>query len=113
MRPKRGFDQVDRRQVVPADPGRGLRFAVVTEQFVGRRRRVDAPRGQCVLQIAPDQRVELQARVDVAVVDVEERRRDQRACDRVPLGMPSEGAVGRLLAPRRAHQHRLRRRRVA
>ena len=58
-------------------------------------------------------RGELPTRVDIAVVDFEERRRDSRARDRVPLGVPSEGAVGRLLAARRRHQHSLRRRRVA
>ena len=44
------FDQVDRRQIVPADTRRILGFAVVTEQFLGRRRGVDAPLGQCVLR---------------------------------------------------------------
>ena len=71
------FDQVDRRQVGPADTRRNFGFAVVTEQFLGRRRGVDAPRGQCLLR-ALEQRVELVARVDVVVVDVEELRRNPR-----------------------------------
>jgi hypothetical protein len=101
-----GFDQVDRRQVCPVDTGRRFRLAVVTEQLVGRPRRDDAPRRQRVFRSAHCN--ELPTRVDVAVVDFEERRRDSRARDRVPLGVASEGTVGRLLAVGRRHQHSLR-----
>ena len=39
-------------------------------------------------------------RVDIAVLNFEQPRRDSRARGRVPLGMPTEGEVGRLLAVR-------------
>ena len=65
------------------------------------------------VSFAAAHRGELPTCVDIAVVDFEERRRDSRARDRVPLGVPSEGAVGRLLAARRRHQQSLRGRRVA
>src|SRR6185312_6984763 len=101
------FDRVDRREVVPADSGCGFGLAVITEQLTRGRRRVDAPRGQRVLWVAGYQRVELPARVDVAVVGVEERLRDVRAHRGVQAGLATQVAVGQLLTARRGHQHLL------
>ena len=64
-----GLDEVDRGQVIPADAGFRLRLVVVAQEFVGRSRRLDAPRGQPVSR--GRYRGELPTGVDIAVVDIE------------------------------------------
>ena len=71
------------------------------------------PRRQRVFDGAPTQRGELPTRVDVAVVDLEKRRWDSWTGDRVPFGMASDQAIGRLLAVCGRGQNVLRRRGVA
>ena len=93
--PKTGLDQVDRRQMIPADAGRGLRLAVITQQLLRRRRGHDAPRGQRVLRLARPHRDELAARVDVAVIDLQQRQRNPRPGDRRPTPGARPGGRGR------------------
>ena len=56
---------------------------------------------------------QLASRVDIAVVGLDQRRRDLRADDAVPLGVTPDGAVGDLLAAGSGHQGGLGCRRVA
>ena len=83
---------------------------VEAQQLIGGCRRHDAP-GR---QRAPNRghRGELTTGVDIAVVDVEELRRDARPCGSIPFGMLPDGSIGSLLAVGRRHQCRLPRRRV-
>lgn len=106
-----GLDQVDRGQVVPADAGLHLRRVVVAGQLVGRGRRVDAPSRHRVPHVR--HRLKLSTGVDIAVVDIDQGGRDQRSDGRIPLRMPTDGPVGRLLAARHSRQRCIRRRRVA
>ena len=94
--------EVDRRKIVPADAGFRLCLVVVAQQFVRRCRWHDAPRWQGVPR--GSDRGELPTRVDVAVVDVEERRWDSRTRHRIPFRVVPDGTVGRLLAACRRRQ---------
>ena len=103
--PQPRLDQIDGRKVVPADACFGFRSVVVAQQFVRGNRGNDRPRRKGV----PGGRhcSELTARVDIAVVIVEQPQGNSGPDDRIPFRVATDGPIRNLLPPRCRHQHRL------